>query len=145
MNNWVRVSSPLPGAFARPGPPVGRGLFLVITRGAAISPRLLLRLRGGLACPSGDLRHLRAVPDASRARPGAAAAVDLAAMPDPVRCADGMVRQALGQWNAYVASGASLEARRARLAEVPEAWREAVRAHLTLVFAMRAAAGRVRP
>lgn len=44
------------------------------------------------------------------------------------------------QWNAYVEAGASLAERRARLAEVPDEWRESVRAHVALVFQLREAA-----
>lgn len=44
------------------------------------------------------------------------------------------------QWNAYVEAGASLAERRARLAEVPDEWRESVRAHVALVFQLKDAA-----
>lgn len=63
-------------------------------------------------------------------------------MADAVRCADGVVRRSLGAWNAYVETGETLEIRRARLAEVPADWREAVRSHLAMVFALRASARR---
>jgi hypothetical protein len=43
-------------------------------------------------------------------------------------------------WNAYVEAGDSLQERRARLAEVPDEWRESVRAHVATVFAMKEAA-----
>ena len=45
-----------------------------------------------------------------------------------------------GEWNGYVESGKDLMERRARLAEVPEEWRDSVRAHVATVFAMKEAA-----
>jgi hypothetical protein len=45
-------------------------------------------------------------------------------------------------WNAYVEAGKDLAERRARLAEVPEAWREGVKRHLACVFAIRNALGK---
>lgn len=52
-------------------------------------------------------------------------------------CADGITRTCAGQWNAYVASGRTREQRRARLMEVPEVMREAVRGHVVTVFGVR--------
>jgi hypothetical protein len=43
-------------------------------------------------------------------------------------------------WNAYVESGKDIQERRARLAEVPDEWRESVRAHVATVFALKEAA-----
>ncbi len=45
-------------------------------------------------------------------------------------------RYGLGGWNAYVIRGTNSEDRRARLAEVPEHWRERVRAHVLCYFAL---------
>ena len=42
-----------------------------------------------------------------------------------------------GQWNAYVAAGATREDRARRLLEVPEAWRESVAGHVRMVFYLR--------
>jgi len=41
------------------------------------------------------------------------------------------------QWNAYVAGGETREIRRARLAEVPEEWREEVRRHVETYYAVQ--------
>jgi len=49
-------------------------------------------------------------------------------------------RHGLGGWNAYVIRGTDSEDRRARLAEVPEHWRERVRAHVVGYFAVKARA-----
>ena len=43
----------------------------------------------------------------------------------------------LGQWNAYVASGANLTERNARLAQCPERLRPSVESHVRTVFAIR--------
>ena len=55
----------------------------------------------------------------------------------PTICVDGHVRFCLGQWLAYVSSGASKEARRARLAEVPVEAREVVRDEVISMGARR--------
>lgn len=60
-----------------------------------------------------------------------------------VICADGNARQWLGQWVPYVASGASKEERRARLAEVPVDAREKVREEVISIGARRVNAGRI--
>jgi hypothetical protein len=62
---------------------------------------------------------------------------------DPVRCADGVTRFCLGQWIPYVAAGSSKEARRARLAEVPESARELARSEVISMSSRRANAGRI--
>ena len=49
-------------------------------------------------------------------------------------------RQSLGTWNAYVIRGTDRADRSARLAEVPEHWRERVRAHVVCYFAVKARA-----
>jgi hypothetical protein len=46
-------------------------------------------------------------------------------------------RRTLGQWNAYVESGATHDERRARLEEVPEDLRATVKRHAQTVFALR--------
>ena len=46
----------------------------------------------------------------------------------------------LGTWNSYVIRGTDSEDRRARLAEVPEHWRERVRSHVVCYFAVKARA-----
>lgn len=43
----------------------------------------------------------------------------------------------LGQWNAWVESGDTLQERRARLAQVPEDMREQVKSHLTLCWHLK--------
>jgi len=58
-------------------------------------------------------------------------------MSTPVRCADGIERASLGQFNAYVGAGGTPDVRRARLAEVPPEWRDLVRAHVEWTIAMR--------
>jgi hypothetical protein len=50
--------------------------------------------------------------------------------PPPVPCG--------GQWNAYVESGATVEERRARLAECPPELRPGVESHVRTVFQIRA-------
>jgi hypothetical protein len=49
-----------------------------------------------------------------------------------------------GQWNAYVPAGKDKEERRARLAEVPEQWRDGVRKHAEAVFALQVAHRRMQ-
>lgn len=61
---------------------------------------------------------------------------DLPAIPAPAQ----PPARSLGQWSAYVESGATLQERRARLAEVPEPLRDSVKDHLVTVFALRDAA-----
>jgi hypothetical protein len=48
-----------------------------------------------------------------------------------IRCADGVLRSSLGQWQGYLsaAAGDADEAQR-RIAEIPPAWRPAAEAHL---------------
>lgn len=53
-------------------------------------------------------------------------------------------RSGLGTWNAYVERGTSTEDRTARLAEVPEHWREQVRRHVICYFRMKAHANSQR-
>lgn len=48
----------------------------------------------------------------------------------------------LGTWNAAVERGATREERAARLATVPDKWRQRVRAHVACFFKVRAAKGR---
>lgn len=43
----------------------------------------------------------------------------------------------LGQWQAWVESGTTLEERRARLSEVPEELREQVKGHLRTVWGLK--------
>ena len=43
----------------------------------------------------------------------------------------------VGEWNAYVAAGDSLEERRARLDQCPDEYRDRVRSHVQTVFAIR--------
>lgn len=50
----------------------------------------------------------------------------------------------LGNWCAYVAAGTTREDRAARLAEVPEAWRTQVEAHVVTAFKVKAEAARRR-
>ncbi len=54
-------------------------------------------------------------------------------------------RPGLGNWNAYVERGPSLEERRRRLAEVPDHWSEQVRRHVASYFRLKAKAYRDRP
>lgn len=49
-------------------------------------------------------------------------------------------RSGLGTWNADVERGTSTEDRAARLAAVPEHWREAVRRHVVCCFHVKAQA-----
>ncbi len=51
----------------------------------------------------------------------------------------------LGTWNAYVERGTRPEDRTARLAEVPEHWREPVRRHVVCYFRVKAQANSQRP
>lgn len=51
-------------------------------------------------------------------------------------------RNSLGEWNAYVASGADREERRRRLADCPESLRESVTCHVKTVFQLRKRSGR---
>jgi hypothetical protein len=48
--------------------------------------------------------------------------------------------KSIGEWNAYILRGADQNARRARLAAVPEHWRERVRSHVLCYFAVKARA-----
>ena len=54
-----------------------------------------------------------------------------AGAPTPIRCADGVLRSALGQWQGYISDAADdlMEAGR-RLAEVPAALRPTVEVHV---------------
>lgn len=47
-----------------------------------------------------------------------------------------------GNWNAYVLRGSDKAERAARLQECPEAWRAAVKAHVTCAFQCKAEAAR---
>ncbi len=47
-------------------------------------------------------------------------------------------------WNGYVETGATREERARRLAEVPRPWRDSVRRHVEMVFALAARARRRR-
>lgn len=51
-----------------------------------------------------------------------------------------MTGRSLPQWNAYVESGRTIQERRERLREVPEEWRDAVAAHVAMVWQMKHAA-----
>ena len=44
----------------------------------------------------------------------------------------------LPTWNSYVESATSRELRQARLGEVPDAWRDIVKAHIKCSFQVRA-------
>ena len=50
-----------------------------------------------------------------------------------------MNERGLGQWNAYVLAGRDRQARRDRLAEVPERYRAQVESHVRTYYAIQAA------
>ncbi len=54
-------------------------------------------------------------------------------------------RIGLGTWNAYVERGTDPVDRTARLASVPEHWRETVRRHVVCYFRVKAHANSQRP
>ncbi|MBK1719202.1 hypothetical protein [Thiocystis violacea] len=47
--------------------------------------------------------------------------------------------RSLGQWNAWVEQGETLQERRARLAQVPDDMRDQVKSHLTLSWHLKSA------
>jgi len=51
----------------------------------------------------------------------------------------GSIDRGLGQWNAYVLAGRDRQARRDRLAQVPERFRAQVESHVRTYFAIQAA------
>lgn len=53
---------------------------------------------------------------------------------------DKIGHRTLPQWNAYVEAGRDTRERRARLAAVPAEWRDAVAAHVHLVFQLKQSA-----